>query len=72
MLGTTAMLDQLRGEGYTVSAGYLQYLLRERTLAPPAARIAGVFIWEPADVDRVRRALRRRGRGPERAEEISR
>ncbi len=64
MIGTTEMLDCLRREGYAASAGYLQYLLRDRVLRPPARKIGGSFVWEPEDVERLRPALRGRGRGP--------
>ena len=65
MQGTSEVLDRLRAEGFEVSVGYLQYLLRERVIPTPAARIGGVFVWSPADEERLRGELIRRGRGPE-------
>ena len=64
MLGTSDVLDRLRVEGFDVSAGYLQYLIRERIFEPPAQRIGGAYAWEDADVRRLRSLLVRRGRGP--------
>ena len=68
MVGTTQMLEQLRGEGYQVSPGYLQYLLREGLLTAPQKVFCGIYVWGPSDVSRLQSLLRRRGRGPEKAE----
>ena len=65
MHGTTDVLDRLRGEGFQVSVGYLQYLLRERVVVPPAERVSSIFVWEEADVQRLKSELLRRGRGPD-------
>jgi len=64
MLGTTDVLDQLREDGFRVSAGYLRFLFRERILAPPLQRVGGVFAWDETDAERLRSLLLRRGRGP--------
>ena len=64
MLGTSEMLDKLREEGYRVSMGYLQYLLRERFVEPPTQKIGGNFVWTEQHVEDVRTILERKGRGP--------
>ena len=65
MLGTTELVDALRGEGYQLSHAYLVYLLRERVIRPPSKGPGGAFIWSPGEVWALRDALRRRGRAPE-------
>ena len=65
MKGTREIIDGLLAEGFTTSDGHVRYLLRERVLPMPDQRgPAGVLIWSPADVDRLKSILRRRGRGP--------
>lgn len=64
MLGTSDILDRLRSQGYRVSVGYLQYLLRERIVPTPEERVGGVLVWEEADIDRLKHTLIRRNRGP--------
>jgi len=64
VIGTTDVLDKLREEGFIVTVGYLNYLLRERIVATPEKRVGGVLLWEEADIDRLKYALQRRGRGP--------
>jgi len=64
MDGTTSVVDKLRLEGFSVNAGYVQYLLRDRILHCPAKGPGGVLVWHESDVARLRSELRRRGRGP--------
>jgi hypothetical protein len=59
---TSQVIDRLRREGYAVSPGYLQYLLRERILRAPSERFAGAYVWRENDFERLRQVLRRRGR----------
>ncbi|MFO7958725.1 MAG: hypothetical protein R6V05_14760 [Candidatus Brocadiia bacterium] len=61
---TREVIDRLRDEGYSVSPGYLQYLLRERILRAPSERFAGAYVWREPDIDRLRSVLKRRERGP--------
>ena len=65
MLGTTAVVDGLRAEGFQVNVGYVQWVLRDRHIAMPEKGPGGVLIWTDADVQRLRSFLLRRGRGPE-------
>ena len=65
MVGTTEVVDQLRGQGYELSHAYLAYLLRERVLATPEKGPGGAFLWAEAEIAALRRELVRRGRGPE-------
>ncbi len=60
---TGAVIATLRQEGFDLTPGYLDYVLRERHLIPPERNGVG-YVWEKADVDRLRSVLRRRGRGP--------
>ena len=64
MQGTSEVLDRLRAEGFEVSVGYLQYLLRERIIPAPQQRVGSAFVWEDEDEQRLRRELIKRGRGP--------
>ena len=64
MIGTSALVDRLRDEGFEVYPGYVHSLVRERAIAPPPKGPGCAFIWQPADVDRLRYELARRGRGP--------
>jgi hypothetical protein len=67
MVGTAQVLDQLRAEGFEVSHSYLGWLIRDRLFIPPEKAPGGAWVWQPADIERLRQALRRRGRGPERS-----
>lgn len=62
--GTTAVIDRLRSQGYDVSVGYVQWLLRDRIIATPMKGPGGVLLWRPGDVRRLQDELARRGRGP--------
>lgn len=62
MQGTTKVINQLREEGYQISPGYLQYLLRERILSPPKERFLGSYVWGEEDIERLRRVLQHRSR----------
>jgi len=64
VVGTTAMLDGFREQGYRISSNYLAYLLRERVVPSPAKGPGGAFFWMPADVDVLAAELLRRSRGP--------
>ena len=68
MLRTRDVLGRLRRAGYRVSPGYLQYLLREGIVAPPETTFGRALVWEEPDIDRLRWALERRGRGAGRTE----
>ena len=72
MQGTTEVLDGLRAEGFLVSVGYLQYLLRERIIPSPKIRVGSAFAWEEEEVARLRAELLRRGRGPLQEKDASR
>lgn len=63
MRRTREVIDRLRNEGYAVSPGYVQYLLRERILRPPSERFGGAYVWQEPDIERLRSVLRRRRRG---------
>jgi hypothetical protein len=65
MLGTSNVVDLLRGEGCEVSNAYVAYLLRERIIPTPQKGPGGVLIWLPGNVLALRDELRRRGRTPE-------
>lgn len=64
MSGTTNVVDRLRDEGFRVSCGYVQWVLRDRHIAMPAKGPGGCLLWDDADVLRLRGFLYRRGRGP--------
>jgi hypothetical protein len=61
---TREVIDRLRDEGYSVSPGYLQYLLRERILRAPSERFGGAYVWREPDIERLRSVLKRRERSP--------
>ena len=61
---TSELVDQLRKEGYRVTTGYLQFLLREHPVLKPAGKLGPLYVWEPADIERLKAALVERGRGP--------
>ena len=60
---TGEVVAVMRAEGFELTPGYLDFLIRERHVPPPERNRAG-YIWAKADIDRLRGALRRRGRGP--------
>jgi len=62
--GTTAVIDRLRSQGYEVSTGYVQWLLRDRIIATPMKGPGGVLLWRSGDVARLQSELARRGRAP--------
>lgn len=64
MQTTGQAVAQLRKEGFKVTYSYAAYLLRERIVAPPAAKLGFGYVWEEADIQRLRSVLIRRGRGP--------
>lgn len=64
MQGTADVVRQLRREGFELSFGYLQYLVREGLFGPPQERVGVVFVWSEPDIQRLRSVLVRRGRGP--------
>ena len=63
-LTTSGVVDRLRGEGWQITVGYLAYLLRECPLLRPETRAGQLYLWQPADIERLKVALRDRGRGP--------
>lgn len=64
MSGTSAVVDMLRAQGFRVSAGYVQYALRERLIAQPERGAGGCLLWGDGDVARLKSLLYRRARGP--------
>ena len=60
---TGEVVSALQAEGFDLTPGYLGFLIRERHVFQPARDKAG-YLWEVADLDRLRGALRRRGRKP--------
>jgi len=65
MFSTRDACKQLRGEGYDVDPVYVAFLLRQGLLDEPQ-RLGRSFVWQDADLARLRDALHRRGRGPAR------
>ena len=63
MLGTRAVVDGLRGQGFDVGLGYVNFLIRERHIPSPG-RIGSNLAWSDGDIQRLRSVLTRRGRGP--------
>jgi len=60
---TREVIVTLRKEGFDVTPGYLDFLFREEHLVKPSKN--GPYLsWQPADADRLRSVLWRRGRGP--------
>ena len=53
----------LRAEGFDLTPGYLDFLIREQHFLPPLQVTAG-YAWELPDLERLRSVLRRRNRGP--------
>ena len=62
---TVDVVDLLRSEGFSLSPGYVAWVLRERHIPAPDNRIGMAYIWGDADVERLRAFLRRRNRGSE-------
>jgi len=63
MLGSADVVKQLTEEGYDLNMSYLQWLMRDDIIRPPA-KLGNVYAWTEPDVDRLRSELRRRDRGP--------
>ena len=63
-IGTRDLVDEMREQGYQVTRGYVQALIRERHLPPPEKVPGGAYVWGDGDIYRLRGILRRRGRGP--------
>ena len=61
---TSEVVGRLRAEGFQVTSGYLGYLLRECPILRPATRVGCLFVWQPADVERLKAALTERRRIP--------
>ena len=61
---TVGVVDSLRSEGFSLSPGYVAWILRERHIPQPDNRIGLAYMWTDADVQRLRSELLRRGRGP--------
>jgi hypothetical protein len=63
-MSTVGAVNLLRSEGFLVSPGYVAWALRERHVPPPEHRVGLAYVWEEADVQRLRSFLIRRNRGP--------
>lgn len=63
MLATNEIIELLTREGFRLDGPYVKMLTSRGYISPPA-KIAGRFLWQKADADRLRSILRRRGRGP--------
>jgi len=61
---TSQLIERLQAQGYQITPGYLSYLLREQTILKPNERAGLLYLWQPADVDRLKAELQHRGRGP--------
>ncbi len=62
MVGTTQVLEALRGEGFKVSHSHLGWLIRDRIFIPQQKGPRGAWFWGPGDAEGPRHVLRRRGR----------
>lgn len=62
-LSTEQVICQLEAEGFDVTWGYIQFLMRERHLKPPE-RVGRALIWGQQDIERLKILLRKRGRLP--------
>jgi len=62
-MSTGRLLEILRSEGFNCTPTYLNYLVRDR-IVPEPERFGLSFVWGEGDVDRLKRVLRARGRGP--------
>ena len=62
---TREVIARLRAEGFDLDDSALRYLLRSYRCAPPDRRAGTLFLWSDADVDRLKSALWRTGRGPQ-------
>ena len=60
---TVDAVKLLCSEGYSVSPGYVAWVLREGHIAAPNERIGMAYAWTDADVARLRSFLRRRDHG---------
>ncbi|MEW6359296.1 MAG: hypothetical protein AB1696_23375 [Planctomycetota bacterium] len=57
---TGQAIELLRGDGWPdLSPGYVEYLLREGHIAPPA-KVGHFRLWTESDIDRLRSFLMRR------------
>ena len=63
---TAEVVDMLRSEGFSVSPGYVAWALREGHVPSPENRVGMAYLWQEADVARLRSFLMRRNRGPAR------
>ena len=61
---TAHVVDLLRSEGFSVSPGYVAWVLREGHVAKPETRVGMAYLWTEPDVEQLRAFLRRRDRGP--------
>jgi len=61
---TVDVVNLLRSEGFLVTPGYIAWALRERHVPPPESRVGMAYVWQEADVARLRSFLARRNRGP--------
>ena len=64
MMGTKGVIDVLRSRGYSVTAGYVGWLIRDNWLPSPEKGPGGCLCWTEADIDRLEALLKRKGRGP--------
>ena len=63
-MSTVGAVNLLRSEGFSVSPGYVAWVLRERHVPPPENRVGMAYVWQEADIQRLRSFLIRRNRGP--------
>ena len=62
--GTSALVQELRAEGFDVGPAYLSFMLRESAIPKPPKGPGGALAWEPMHEARLRAELARRGRAP--------
>lgn len=60
---TGEVVSAMRAEGFDLTPGYLDFLIRERHLHRPGCDAAG-YVWTDPDVQRLKSILCRRNRGP--------
>jgi hypothetical protein len=63
-LTSSEVVGLLSAQGYRLSSGYLGYLVRENRLLRPETKAGTIFLWLPADIERLRSVLHERDRGP--------
>lgn len=61
-VSTVQVVNLLQSEGFSVTPGYVAWALRERHVPPPESRVGMAYVWQEADVQRLRSFLVRRGR----------